>query len=90
MPNNKVYQVKNKNSIVKRYRIIPYEELIQLLKNDEVVFFEDSKEQPLNRSTIWKAARKLSQMIGGKVVAQRALYRLADGVVLEGYLFSVV
>jgi len=71
------------------YRFIPYEELKEILKNDGEAFLEDSDERPLKRSTVWRAAKKLSQMIGKKVVYDRALLRI-DGVdALEGYAFSI-
>jgi len=84
---SRVHQVKD-NNVVKRFRIIPYDDLVVLLKKDEAAFFENSEEQPLKRITIWKAAKKLSGMVGKKVVAHRALYRVKD-ISLEGYLFEI-
>lgn len=84
---NKVHRVKG-NNVIRRFRIIPYDELVILLKNDEAAFFENTSDQPLKRTTIWKAAKKLSRMVGKKVVAHRALYRVKD-ICLEGYLFEV-
>lgn len=84
---SRVHRVKD-NNVVKSFRIIPYDDLVVLLKKDEAVFFENSVEQPLKRITIWKAARKLSGMVGKKVVAHRALYRVKD-ISLEGYLFEI-
>jgi len=71
------------------YRFIPYEELVEVLKNDGEAFLEDSDERPLKRTTIWRAAKKLTKLVGKKVVYDRALLRV-DGVdVLSGYAFSI-
>ena len=71
------------------YRFIPYEELVEVLKNDGEAFLEDSDERPLKRTTIWRAAKKLTKLVGKKVVYDRALLRV-DGVdVLAGYAFSI-
>jgi len=59
------------------------------LKNDGEAFLEDSDERPLKRSTIWRAAKKLSLALGKNVRYDRSLLRI-DGVdVLEGYAFSI-
>ena len=84
---SRVHPVKE-NCVVKAFRIIPYDDLVILLKKDEAAFFENSVEQPLKNITIWKAAKKLSRMVGRKVVAHRALYRVKD-ISLEGYLFEI-
>ena len=84
---SKVHRVKN--NVIKHYRIIPYSELADVLKADGEAFLQTTPEVPLKRSTIWKAARRLSQMIGKTVRYDRALLRV-DGVdVLEGYSFSI-
>jgi hypothetical protein len=75
--------------VIKRYRILPYSELLDILREDGEAFFENSPEQPLRRSTIWRAARRLSEMLGRKVVASSALVRKENGESMEGYLFSV-
>ncbi|MEM2946560.1 MAG: hypothetical protein QXI87_09510 [Thermoproteota archaeon] len=84
----KVHRVKGL-TVVKRYRILPYHELVEILREDGEAFFEDSREQPLKRQTVWKAARKLSELVGRKVRAERALLRFEDGSSIEGYSFSV-
>lgn len=85
----KVHRVKGKK-IVKRYKLLPYSEIVEILKEDGLAFFEDTREQPLKKGTIWRAARKLSEMVGETVKYQRVLMRLENGFALEGYLFSVV
>ena len=78
-----------KNNVVKHYRIIPYQELADVLNDDGAVFLETTSDLPLKRSTVWKAARRLSEMVGRKVRYDRAFLRV-DGVdVLEGYSFSI-
>jgi hypothetical protein len=84
----RVHRTKDK-IVVKRYRIIPYNELVEILKEDGEAFFEDSLEQPLKRGTVWRAARRLSEMVGKKVRADRALLRVGDESAIEGYSFSV-
>jgi hypothetical protein len=85
----KVHRVKDSKRVVKRYRIIPYDELAEILRVGDEAFFEDSSEQPLKRQTVWKAARRLSELVGKRVVAERALLRVRDGEAIEGYAFSL-
>lgn len=75
--------------VLKRYRILPYDEIVSALRKDGAIFFEDSKEQRLRRGTIWKATKKLTEMLGKPVVAQKGLLQTNQGLALEGYLFSV-
>ena len=87
----KLHRSRNR-SIIKtfNYRFIPYNEIINALNEDGEVFLEQDSERPLKRGTIWRAAKKLSEMMGKKVRSDRALLRI-DGVdVLEGYAFSIV
>jgi hypothetical protein len=86
----KIHKTKGK-PIIKyiRYRFIPYDELCEVLKSDGEAFLESNGERPFKRSTMWKAAKKLSKMVGKTVRAERALLRV-DGVdYLEGYSFSI-
>jgi len=73
---------------VKSYRLLPYSEIVEILREDGTAFFEDSREQPLKRGTIWKAARNLSEMMKEPVTAQRVVMRLKSGADMAGYLFS--
>jgi hypothetical protein len=84
----RVHRAKDKE-IVKAYRLIPYGELADVLRRDEVAFLEDS-EGELRRGTIWKAARRLSEIIGRRVAAERAYLRLEDGTYIPGYSFYLV
>lgn len=68
---------------------IPYDEIIDVLKQDGEAFLEADKENPLKRQTVWKAAKRLSSALGKKIRCDRALFRI-DGVdALEGYSFSI-
>jgi hypothetical protein len=87
---SKVHVVKDKNSVVRHYRVIPYSELAEILKREDTAFLEDSAEQRLKRQTVHKAARKLTGTVGKKVVAEKGFLKLDTGANLEGYLFSVV
>jgi hypothetical protein len=85
----KVHKVKGSNvEVIKRYRIIPYQELVAVLKDDGEAFLEDS-DRELKRGTVWKAARRLSQLVGRRVRAGRAFLRFPDGTLIEGWSFSV-
>ena len=85
MSTSKVHRVKDRKKLVKLYSSIPYAELADLLKKDDEAFLEG----PVKRQTVWKAAKKLSNMVGKKVIAERALLRLPGEEFLEGYSFSV-
>jgi hypothetical protein len=89
MSKRRVHHVKDKKQVVRRYRTIPYGELVEILGKGDEAFFEDSSEQPLKRQTVWKAARRLSELVGKRVVAERALLRVQDGEAIEGYAFSL-
>jgi hypothetical protein len=75
--------------VIKSYRIFPYGEIVEILKEDGTAFFEDSQEQPLKRGTVWRAARRLSDLMGRKVLVERVLVKLPSGEELLGYLFGV-
>ena len=90
----KVYRTKGKD-VVKRCRVIPYAELAEVLKKDDEAFLEDveegSKEQ-LKRATIYKAARRLSVLVGRPVRVERAFFRIVQGpekTAIPGYSFSL-
>ncbi|GAH63863.1 unnamed protein product, partial [marine sediment metagenome] len=88
MPNSKVHKIEDSTNIVKRFGVIPYKDLVPLLKKGDLVFLEDDSDEPLKRGTVWKAARRLSELVGQKVVSSRVIYQIKD-VKLEGYLFQV-
>ncbi len=89
MSNSKVHRVKDQKKVVTHYKVIPYGELLEILKQDGIAFFEDTKEEPLKRQTVHAAARRLSGMVKQKVVARRSLLELENGRSLEGYLFRL-
>lgn len=86
---HKLYRVSDEK-FIPLCRRIPYKAMLPILRANEVAFLEDFKKQQgqFNRSTISNAAKKLSLMVGKKVVAERGLMKLNDGVSLEGYLFT--
>jgi hypothetical protein len=72
--------------------------LVEILKKDDEAFLEDAEEnskEKLKRATIYKAARRLSELVGHPVRAERAFFRiLPDGphalsqeTVIPGYRF---
>lgn len=83
-----VHKVKNVEDVLPRYRIIPYGELVEVLKNDGLAFLEDDPEQRLKRQTVWRACRKLSEMVGKQVRYKSAIINL-KGNPIEGYLLSL-
>jgi len=87
MSNSKVHQIEDNKNIIKRYRIIPYDDLVSLLKKGDLAFLEDDPDEPLKPGTVWKAARRLSELVGQKVTASRVIYTVKN-ISLEGYLFE--
>jgi hypothetical protein len=83
----RVHRVKGK-TVVRRYRIIPYEELAEVLRRDDEAFLEDA-EGLIKRGTVWKAARRLSELVGHPVEAGRAFLRFENGDGIPGYYFSL-
>lgn len=86
MLNNRVHRVKGKKTF-RCFRIFPYDEIADILLKDGEVFFEDSVEEPLKRQTVWKASRKLSELVCRKVVYEHRFLPLKNGGVMVGYLF---
>jgi len=79
------------NNIVKHIRsvTIPYKDIMEVLEKDGEAFLEANEENPLRRQTVWKAAKRLSDLMGRRVRYDRALLKV-DGVeVLSGYSFSL-
>lgn len=84
-----IHRTKGRN-VLKTYRVIPYEEFSKILREDGEVFLEDTGDPPLRRQTVWRAAKKLAEMIGKKVRYDRALLQVEGGdAFFEGYLFSI-
>jgi hypothetical protein len=83
----RVHRTKGKE-VIRGYKIIPYEELAEVLRKDDEAFLEDDKgELKLKRGTVWKAARKLSEMVGQPVKCERAYLRFKDDTTIPGYAF---
>jgi len=85
--NSKVHRIEDNKNVIKCYRIIPYSDLVPLLKKGDLAFLEDDPNDRLKSGTIWKAARRLSELVGRKVTASRVIYQVKE-IVLEGYLFE--
>jgi hypothetical protein len=84
-----IHRTKGKN-VLRTYRVIPYAEFSKILKEDGEVFLEDTGGPPLKRQTVWRAAKKLTKMVGKKVLYDRALLQMEDkDSFFEGYLFSI-
>jgi hypothetical protein len=90
----KVYRSKGKE-VIKRCRVIPYAELTEVLKKDDEAFLEDAEEdskEKLKRATVYKAARRLSVLVGHPVRVEKAFFRIVRGdeeTVIPGYSFSL-
>lgn len=86
-----VHRVKNGKSL-RRYRFVPYEEIVGVLKKDGSAFLEETDDRPLKPQTMWKAARKLSEIVGKKVGYYPSFLRLdreGEAVYLVGYTFQL-
>ncbi|MEM2830967.1 MAG: hypothetical protein QXZ14_11990 [Candidatus Jordarchaeales archaeon] len=81
----RVHRVKGKE-VIKVYRLIPYGELLEVLREDGMAFLEDGARE-LKRGTVWRAARRLSEMLGKRVRVERAALRFEDGSYIEGWNF---
>lgn len=81
----KVRRVRENDTIIKRWRVIPYDELRQALKEDGKAFVED-----INRKTAWGASRRLSAMMSKPVRAEVAFFQLqGSNEKVKGYYFKV-
>jgi len=84
-PQGKVYRTKGKE-VIKRYRfIIPYSQLVKVLQKDDEAFVEG----PFRRATVWKAARRLSELVGRPVRVENACLRFEGKADIQGYSFSL-
>ena len=78
---------------IHRYRFVPYDEIAKVLKEDGSAFLEQTDDRELKPQTMWKAAKKISKMVGKPVKAYPALYRKENGdqeTYFEGYCFQTV
>jgi hypothetical protein len=86
----KVHRVlENGKNVILHYRLLPYDEIAAILKEDGAAFFETTPKQQLKRSTVWKAAKKLSAMMNRQVTYARGVLQIENGAKLDGYLFVV-
>lgn len=90
MPKNKIHRVTDSSSFTRHYRKFDYEEIARILRTGDTAFFESTEKQPLKRQTAWKAAKKLSKMVGKKVSAVNGDIKVNGNEALKGYLFIVV
>ncbi|RLJ02140.1 MAG: hypothetical protein DRP08_04795 [Candidatus Aenigmatarchaeota archaeon] len=84
--NRKVIPLTGKEKIQRKSRgrsVIPYDQVIEELKAGRGVFVENVK-----RQTASYAAKKLSRMLGKKVV-QYPVFLKMEGKILEGYTFEL-
>jgi hypothetical protein len=80
----RVIPIKDVEAVTRRvWRVVPYDEIVRELKVRRTVFVEGIK-----RQTAFYAAKKLSKMLGEKVVQRSALVKLR-GEFLEGYSFEL-
>jgi len=87
---SKVHRTLNRETIKHIKSVtIPYDEIIDVLKQDGEAFLETDEEHPLKIQTVWKAAKRLSSALGKKVRYDRALFRIDEVDALEGYSFSI-
>ena len=81
----KVRRVHESDAIIKSWRVIPYPELIQVLKEDGMAFVED-----INRKTAWGASRRLTALMKNPVTAEVAFFQFkGSNDKAKGYLFKV-
>ena len=83
-----IIRVKDKSGFTRHYRKIDYTEFVIALRAGDSMFYENTTDEPIKRQTVWKAAKKLSGIIGKKVVAVYGEKEL-DGVKQKGYMFMV-
>jgi len=84
--NRKIVPLTGKEQVLKRERgrsVVPYGQVIKELKSGRSVFVENVK-----RQTASYAAKKLSRMLGKKVV-QYPVFLKMEGKVFEGYTFEL-
>lgn len=83
-----VIDAKEEN-MVRAFKLIPYDKIAEVLKNDGTAFLEEDGENPLKRQTMWKASKKLSSMLGKKVGYFRTLYHVGNDIYMKGWSFQV-
>ena len=89
MATHKIVDVKDPSKFTRNYGVIDYKAMAETLKTGSNAFVFDSKEVPLKPQTMWKAAKKLSKIVGKKVVAIHGKYQEDQSDAAVGYLFTV-
>ena len=72
----------------KLYRKIPYDDLLALLRKDEMAFLEHPDGSRLKRQTVHRASRSLSETLGKTVKYCEAVMQVAERNI-EGFLLEV-
>ncbi|MCW1308310.1 MAG: hypothetical protein OH337_03820 [Candidatus Parvarchaeota archaeon] len=62
--------------VIRRYKIIPDEEIIAVLLRGDSAFIEDSAEYPIRRQTIHSATKRIGRIIGKNVKAKRVFIKI--------------
>ena len=83
----KAYAV-NGSVVHKLYRKIPYDELLALLRKDEMAFLEHPDGSRLKRQTVHRASRSLSGTLGKTVKYCEAVMQVGDRNI-EGFLLEI-
>lgn len=83
----KVIDISGMKSVYRSYRLVPYEEIEEIIENGGTAFVEG-----INRKTAWSAARTLSKKLGKTVKAKKRYVILKEEEeyieAAEGYLFE--
>lgn len=83
----KAIDVSGTETIYKSYKIVPYPEIMQIMKNNGIAFVEG-----IDRRTAYSAKKILSKRLGFEVMAEKRLVvtKEEDDSIdaMEGYIFS--
>jgi hypothetical protein len=85
MAKAKVISIEDNSKFVKSYGILDYKGISDVLKSGSSAFVFDTKETHLKPQTMWKAAKRLTVLVGKNVVAVKGKYDKEPG-----YSFMVV
>lgn len=77
-----VVSLKDKDVLLKSWRIVPYSAIEKELSSVGKTFVEG-----INRKTAWAASKKLTKRLGYTVIARTALLPLDNNTYMEGYAF---
>ena len=83
----KAIDVSGLDTIYRSYKIVPYPEIMQIIRNDGMAFVEG-----IDRRTAHSAKKILSRKLGFEVKAEKRIMVIKteenDSEGLEGYIFS--